>query len=172
MAVLLYSLSLSLSRARMRARAEVVAKAATDLLLVWYKMSYRANKHLFLFFCSQTAAHLSSISAPSPVSPMTRFQSCLATIQWVLWIEIHHEVALFSVAVAVHKQRRLLVDNLMFNVQLADVSTRCSSHSQGKRCIIPNIKLSTRNLCCFYTQCHAWDYPWELLQSVSNLLNQ
>ena len=38
----------------------------------------------------------------------------------------------FLVAVAVEKQQRLFVDNLMLGVQLADVSTRCSSHSQGK----------------------------------------
>ena len=34
----------------------------------------------------------------------------------------------------------------MSSVQLADVSTRCSSHPQ-----VPNIKLSTKNLRCFYT---------------------
>ena len=45
---------------------------------------------------------------------------------------IIYEVALFSVAVAVEKQRRFFVDNLMFGVQLADVLTRCSSHPQGK----------------------------------------
>ena len=38
----------------------------------------------------------------------------------------------FSVVVAVEKQRRFFVDNLMLGVQLADVSTRCSSHPQGK----------------------------------------
>ena len=42
------------------------------------------------------------------------------------------EVTSFSVAVAVEKQRRFFVDNLMLGVQLADVSTRCSSHPQGK----------------------------------------
>ena len=36
----------------------------------------------------------------------------------------------FSVAVAIQKQRRFSVDNLMFGVQLADVLTRCSSHHQ------------------------------------------
>ena len=30
------------------------------------------------------------------------------------------------------KQRRFFVDNLMLGVQLADVSTRCSNHPQGK----------------------------------------
>ena len=38
----------------------------------------------------------------------------------------------FSVAVAVEKQQRFFVDNLMLGVQLADVLTRCSSHPQGK----------------------------------------
>ena len=33
---------------------------------------------------------------------------------------------------ALQKQQRFFVDNLMFDVQLADVSTRCSSHPQGK----------------------------------------
>ena len=42
------------------------------------------------------------------------------------------EVTSLSVAVAVEKQRRFFVDNLMLGVQLADVSTRCSSHPQGK----------------------------------------
>ena len=42
------------------------------------------------------------------------------------------EVTSFSVAVAVEKQRRFFVDNLMLGVQVADVSTRCSSHPQGK----------------------------------------
>ena len=32
----------------------------------------------------------------------------------------------------IEKQRRFFVDNLMLSVQLADVSTRCSSHPQGK----------------------------------------
>ena len=32
----------------------------------------------------------------------------------------------------VQKQRRFFEDNLMFCVQLVDVSTKCSSHSQGK----------------------------------------
>ena len=41
-------------------------------------------------------------------------------------------VTSFSVAVAVEKQRRSFVDNLMLSVQLADVSTRCCSHPQGK----------------------------------------
>ena len=31
----------------------------------------------------------------------------------------------------VEKQRRFFVDNLMLGVQLADISTRCSSHPQG-----------------------------------------
>ena len=38
----------------------------------------------------------------------------------------------FLVAVAVDKQQRFFVDNLMLGVQLANVSTRCSSHPQGK----------------------------------------
>ena len=42
------------------------------------------------------------------------------------------EVTSFSVAVAVWKQQRFIVDNLIFGVQLADILTRCSSHSQGK----------------------------------------
>ena len=36
----------------------------------------------------------------------------------------------------------------MLGVQLADVSTRCSSHPQGKSAL--SIKLSTKNLHCFY----------------------
>ena len=48
----------------------------------------------------------------------------------------------------------------MLGVQLADVSTRCSSHPQGKRLehlvetsasCTPSIKLSTKNLRCLYT---------------------
>ena len=37
-------------------------------------------------------------------------------------------VTSFSVAVVVEKQRRFFVNNLMFSVQHADISTRCSSH--------------------------------------------
>ena len=43
-----------------------------------------------------------------------------------------NKVTLLPVAVAVEKQQRFFVDNLMLGVQLADVSTRCSSHPQGK----------------------------------------
>ena len=46
----------------------------------------------------------------------------------------------------------------MLGIQLADVSTRCSSHPQGIEHLVEtsascttNIKLSTKNLCCFYT---------------------
>ena len=45
---------------------------------------------------------------------------------------IKTEVTSLSVAVAVNKQQRFFVDNLMFGVQLADILTRCSSHPQGK----------------------------------------
>ena len=45
--------------------------------------------------------------------------------------EINSEVTWFSVAVAVEK-RRFFVDNLLFGVQLADVSTRCSSHLEAR----------------------------------------
>ena len=38
----------------------------------------------------------------------------------------------FSVAVAVEKQQRFFVDKLMLGVQLANISTRCCSHPQGK----------------------------------------
>ena len=53
------------------------------------------------------------------------------------------------------KQRRFFVDNLLLSVQLAKVSTRCSSHLQGvvetsASCTL-SIKLSTKNLHCFYT---------------------
>ena len=34
-------------------------------------------------------------------------------------------------AISVWKQRRFIVDNFMFGVQLADVSTRCSSHPRA-----------------------------------------
>ena len=37
-----------------------------------------------------------------------------------------------EMGLSVEKQRRFFVDNLMLGVQLADVSTRCSSHPQGK----------------------------------------
>ena len=51
-----------------------------------------------------------------------------------MWLrsDIKFEISSFSVAVAVQKQRRFFVDNLMLGVQFADVSTRCSSHPQGK----------------------------------------
>ena len=54
------------------------------------------------------------------------------------------EVTSFSVAVAVEKQWRFFVDNLMLGVQLANVSTRCSSHPQGKRALRMN-RASSRN---------------------------
>ena len=40
-------------------------------------------------------------------------------------------VVLCSIALVLYKQRRFFVDNLMFGVQFANVSTRCSSHPQG-----------------------------------------
>ena len=58
-------------------------------------------------------------------------------------IQSKSEVTSFSVAVAVEKQRRFSVHNLMFGVQLADASTRCSSHPQGT---------SSRNVGKLYTE--------------------
>ena len=47
--------------------------------------------------------------------------------------------------ITLEEQRRFFVDNLMFGVQLADVSTRCSSHLQGKGEVI--LVLYTRGCC-------------------------
>ena len=60
---------------------------------------------------------------------------------------------LSPVQLILQKQQRFFVDNLMLGVQLIDISTRCSSHPQGKRCTLsttPSIKLSTKNLRSFY----------------------
>ena len=57
-----------------------------------------------------------------------------------------NEVTSFSVAVAVEKQLRFFVDNLMLGVQLAEVSTRGSNHPQGK-----SARASSRNIGKLYT---------------------
>ena len=64
-----------------------------------------------------------------------------------------HEVTSFSVAVAVEKQQRFFVDNLMLGVQFADISTRCSSHPQSKRFLfmhqlISSVSISNSNILC------------------------
>ena len=59
---------------------------------------------------------------------------------------IDFEVTSFSVAVAVEKQQRFFVDNLMLSVQL---STRCSSHPQGKKRMT---RASSRNVGKLYTE--------------------
>ena len=44
----------------------------------------------------------------------------------------NRSIAVMQSLIEVEKQQRFFVDNLMLGVQLADVSTRCSSHPQGK----------------------------------------
>ena len=51
---------------------------------------------------------------------------------WLSDLYSREEVELYPVGDRVGKQRRFFVDNLMPSVQLANISTRCSSYPQGK----------------------------------------
>ena len=73
------------------------------------------------------------------------------------------EVTSFSVAL--HEQTKILFGQLNCSVKLADISTRCSSHSQDAR----TVKLSEKNLRLFISVCVSCHITilWEMVHHIT-----